>query len=119
MRESFRTFIHRLTALFRRQRLEDDLDEELRSHLEMAEPHGSSLGLKQLIFHRRILTSRTGSLSSLQPSIFKSLEFSWNYPAHLYALFRQFSKNRVYSQQQGSSRATLTNSRPTLLPLTT
>ncbi|HMC26976.1 MAG TPA: permease prefix domain 1-containing protein, partial [Verrucomicrobiae bacterium] len=36
MRQLFRTFIHRLTALFRRRRLEDDLDEELRSHLEMA-----------------------------------------------------------------------------------
>jgi len=36
MRELFRTFIHRLVALFRRRRLEDDLDEELRSHLEMA-----------------------------------------------------------------------------------
>jgi len=36
MREFFRTLIHRLTALFRRQRLEDDLDAELRSHLEMA-----------------------------------------------------------------------------------
>src|SRR5882724_3788492 len=36
MRELFRTFIHRLVALFRRRRLEDDMDEELRSHLEMA-----------------------------------------------------------------------------------
>jgi macrolide transport system ATP-binding/permease protein len=36
MRESFGTFIRRLAALFRRRRLEDDLDEELRSHLEMA-----------------------------------------------------------------------------------
>src|SRR5438477_8474569 len=36
MRQLFRTFIHRLTTLFRRRRLEDDLDEELRSHLEMA-----------------------------------------------------------------------------------
>src|ERR1700724_2141380 len=36
MRELFRTFTHRLAALFRRRRLEDDLDEELRSHLEMA-----------------------------------------------------------------------------------
>jgi predicted permease len=35
MRESFRTFLQRLAALFRR-RLEDDLDEELRSHLEMS-----------------------------------------------------------------------------------
>jgi predicted permease len=36
MGESLRTFVQRLTALFRRRRLEDDLDEELRSHLEMA-----------------------------------------------------------------------------------
>src|SRR5580704_7638824 len=36
MRERIHTFVHRLGALFRRQRLEDELDEELRSHLEMA-----------------------------------------------------------------------------------
>jgi predicted permease len=36
MRELCRVFIHRLAALFRRGRLEDDLDAELRSHLEMA-----------------------------------------------------------------------------------
>src|SRR5580704_685712 len=36
MRERLRTFVHRLGALFHRQRLEDELDEELRSHLEMA-----------------------------------------------------------------------------------
>ena len=36
MREFFRTLMQRLAALFRRRRLEDDLDEELRSHLEMA-----------------------------------------------------------------------------------
>src|SRR6266436_8930257 len=36
MRELCRIFIHRLAALFRRRRLEDDMNEELRSHLEMA-----------------------------------------------------------------------------------
>jgi predicted permease len=36
MREFFGTVIRRLAAPFRRRRLEDDLDEELRSHLEMA-----------------------------------------------------------------------------------
>jgi macrolide transport system ATP-binding/permease protein len=36
MRELLRTFVQRLTAIFRRRRLEDELDEELRSHLEMA-----------------------------------------------------------------------------------
>ena len=35
MRESFRTFLQRLAALFRRGRLENDLDDEFRSHLEM------------------------------------------------------------------------------------
>src|SRR5256885_8671322 len=36
MREFFRALLQRMAALFRRRRLEDDLDEELRSHLEMA-----------------------------------------------------------------------------------
>src|SRR5207245_3570945 len=36
MRESWRIFIRRLAALFRRRGLEADLDAELRSHLEMA-----------------------------------------------------------------------------------
>jgi macrolide transport system ATP-binding/permease protein len=36
MRQPLLMFLRRLTALFRRRRLEDDLDEELRSHLEMA-----------------------------------------------------------------------------------
>jgi macrolide transport system ATP-binding/permease protein len=36
MRELLRTFVQRLAALFRLRQLEDDLDEELRSHLEMA-----------------------------------------------------------------------------------
>src|SRR5713101_1167833 len=36
MRKPIRTVLHRLAALFRRRRLEDDLNEELRSHLEMA-----------------------------------------------------------------------------------
>ncbi len=36
MGELLRTFVQRLAAPFRRRRLEDDLDEELRSHLEMA-----------------------------------------------------------------------------------
>jgi macrolide transport system ATP-binding/permease protein len=36
MREFLRTFLHRLSALFRRDHLEEDLNSELRSHLEMA-----------------------------------------------------------------------------------
>jgi macrolide transport system ATP-binding/permease protein len=36
MREFALTFVHRLVALVRRRRLDDDLDAELRSHVEMA-----------------------------------------------------------------------------------
>src|SRR5260370_22574834 len=36
MRELCRTLLYRLAALFRRRHLEDDLDAELRSHMEMA-----------------------------------------------------------------------------------
>src|SRR5436190_23974462 len=36
MSAALRSIVQRLTALFRRRRLENDLDEELRSHLEMS-----------------------------------------------------------------------------------
>src|SRR5258706_15121285 len=36
MRNLCGTFLHRLAALFRHRHLEDDLDAELRSHIEMA-----------------------------------------------------------------------------------
>src|SRR5580693_298738 len=36
MRQPLLMYLRRLATLFRRRRLEDDLDEELRSHLEMA-----------------------------------------------------------------------------------
>ncbi len=45
MRERCRIFIHRLAALFRRRRLEDHLDEELRSHLAMAVELNVSKGM--------------------------------------------------------------------------
>jgi macrolide transport system ATP-binding/permease protein len=45
MRELPRIFVHRLAALFRRRRLEDDLDDELRSHLEMAVELNLSKGM--------------------------------------------------------------------------
>jgi predicted permease len=45
MRELLRMFVHRLAALFRRRRLEDDLDDELRSHLEMAVELNLSKGM--------------------------------------------------------------------------
>jgi macrolide transport system ATP-binding/permease protein len=45
MREFFRMLLHRLAAPFRRQHLENDLDEELRSHLEMAVEANLSKGM--------------------------------------------------------------------------
>jgi macrolide transport system ATP-binding/permease protein len=45
MREFFRTLMHRLAACFRLRRLEDDLDEEVRSHLEMAAETNLSKGM--------------------------------------------------------------------------
>jgi macrolide transport system ATP-binding/permease protein len=45
MRELCIVFIHRLAALFRRRRLEDDLAAELRSHLEMAVERNLRRGL--------------------------------------------------------------------------
>jgi len=45
MREFFRMLFHRLTSTFRHRRLEDDLDEELRSHLEMATEINLSKGM--------------------------------------------------------------------------
>src|SRR5262252_5922475 len=45
MRERLQTFFHRLAALRHRRRLEDDLDAELRSHLDMAVDHHVARGL--------------------------------------------------------------------------
>jgi macrolide transport system ATP-binding/permease protein len=47
MREACHTFINRFAALFHRQRLEDDLDAELRSHLEMAVERNLGLGMNE------------------------------------------------------------------------
>src|SRR5882724_11701924 len=60
MRELFRTLIHRLAALFRRRRLEDDLDEELRSHLEMAVELNLRKGMKAEDARREALRSFGG-----------------------------------------------------------
>ncbi len=45
MREVYRVFLYRLTALFRERRLEDDLDQELRSHLELAAERNLGRGM--------------------------------------------------------------------------
>ena len=60
MREFFTTFVRRLAALFRRRRLEDDLDEELRSHLEMAVARNLGKGLSALDARREALRSFGG-----------------------------------------------------------
>jgi predicted permease len=60
MREHFRTLMHRLAALFRRRRLEDDLAEELRSHLEMAVELNLSKGMSEEEARREALKSFGG-----------------------------------------------------------
>jgi macrolide transport system ATP-binding/permease protein len=55
MRELPRIFVHRLAALFRRRRLEDDLDDELRSHLEMAVELNLSKGMSPADARREAL----------------------------------------------------------------
>src|SRR6202166_3075550 len=60
MREFFRMLMNRLAAPFRRQRLEDDLDEELRSHLEMAVEANLSKGMSAEDARREALRSFGG-----------------------------------------------------------
>src|ERR1700692_1492477 len=60
MREFFRMLMHRLAAPFQRQRLEDDLDEELRSHLEMAVEANLSKGMSAANARREALRSFGG-----------------------------------------------------------
>jgi len=60
MREFLRTFVQRLAALFHRRRLEDDLDEELRSHLEMAIELNVRKGMSAVDARREALRSFGG-----------------------------------------------------------
>jgi macrolide transport system ATP-binding/permease protein len=60
MREFFGTLVHRLTATFRRRRLEHDLDEELRSHLEMATEINLNKGMSPEDARREALRSFGG-----------------------------------------------------------
>jgi putative ABC transport system permease protein len=60
MLELLRTFVQRLAALFRRRRLEDELDEELRSHLEMAVELNVGKGMSAPDAHREALRSFGG-----------------------------------------------------------
>jgi macrolide transport system ATP-binding/permease protein len=60
MREFIRVFIHRLAALLQRRRLESDLDQELRSHLEMAVALNLRKGLSPEEAHREAFRSFGG-----------------------------------------------------------
>src|SRR5467141_5364442 len=60
MPEFLRTFLRRLAALFRRRRLEDDLDAELRSHLEMAVERNLRKGMTAADARREALLSLGG-----------------------------------------------------------
>src|SRR5712664_1435491 len=60
MREFFRTSMQRLAALFRRRRLENDLDGELRSHLEMAVELNMGKGMNAEDARREALRSFGG-----------------------------------------------------------
>jgi macrolide transport system ATP-binding/permease protein len=60
MREFVRTLMHRLAAPFRRKHLEGDLDEELRSHLEMAVEANLSKGMSADDARREALRSFGG-----------------------------------------------------------
>jgi macrolide transport system ATP-binding/permease protein len=60
MSELFQVIFQRFAALFRRQRLENDLDEELRSHLEMAVELNRSKGMDAAAARREALRSLGG-----------------------------------------------------------
>jgi macrolide transport system ATP-binding/permease protein len=60
MPEFLRMFLRRLAALFRRRRLEDDLDAELRSHLEMAVELNLGKGMTAADARREALRSFGG-----------------------------------------------------------
>src|SRR6267143_784144 len=60
MRGFLGTFIRRVAALFRRRRVEDDLDEELRAHLEMAVEMNIGKGMSAEDARREALLSLGG-----------------------------------------------------------
>src|SRR5436190_8460208 len=60
MSAALRSIVQRLTALFRRRRLEDDLDDELRSHLEMSAELNLRKGMSPADARREALRSFGG-----------------------------------------------------------
>src|SRR6202521_1934697 len=60
MSATLRSIVQRLTALFRRRRMEDDLDDELRSHLEMSAELNLRKGMSPADARREALRSFGG-----------------------------------------------------------
>src|SRR5579862_600067 len=60
MRELYRIFLFRVTALFRHRRLEDELDAELRSHLEFAAERNRGRGMSAEMARRAALLELGG-----------------------------------------------------------
>jgi putative ABC transport system permease protein len=60
MSATLRSIVQRLTALFRRRRLEDELDDELRSHLEMSAELNQRKGMSPADARREALRSFGG-----------------------------------------------------------
>src|SRR6266481_1706908 len=60
MSATLRSIVQRLTAVFRRRRLEDDLDDELRSHLEMSAELNLRKGMSPADARREALRSFGG-----------------------------------------------------------
>jgi len=60
MRATLRSMVQRLAAFFRRRRLEDDLDDELRSHLEMSIERNLRRGMSPADARREALRSFGG-----------------------------------------------------------
>src|ERR1700704_5539111 len=60
MSATLRSIVQRLTALFRRRRLEDDLDDELRSHLQMSAELNLRKGMTPADARREALRSFGG-----------------------------------------------------------
>jgi len=60
MREFVRSFVQRFSSLFRRHRLESDLDDELRSHLEMSVELNLRKGMSPADARREALRSFGG-----------------------------------------------------------
>ena len=69
MRESLRILVHRVVVFFRRRRFDDDLDAELRSHLEMAVEQNLRKGMNDEDARREALLSLSAASSKPRKSV--------------------------------------------------